>query len=169
MTRKLAICIGLGILGVLIGSAIVYGAVSAWTELSSSWVEAGFVVPLMTLIIGLAVVTPAGSPERKTLRRALLPVAALVGTAGNYLAFVITSHVWYADRIPAAQQSWLFQLLHPSVLPSFVSRSSPSSSGIEQTWIEHVVIGFVAALVAFWWITSRMNPKPASATKAKAA
>jgi predicted permease len=160
VVRKLANSIGLGILGLAIGCGVVFWAVSTWTELNTAWIDAACVVPLLFLIIGLAVQTTGDSPARRALRMALIPAAAVLGTAGNYLAYVITAHVWYNDKLPGGQQSLVFQLLHPGILPELTQRSS-SSASFQQGWLEYVVVGLVAGAFAFWYITRRMVPRPA--------
>jgi hypothetical protein len=157
VVRKLAICAGLGVLGLALGLGIVTLAVNRWTSLDSRWIESGFVGPLILLLLGFAVVAPTGDPDRGALRRALVPVAALLTAAGNYLAFVITSHVWFADRMPAGQRSVLHQLLHPGALPRYVERSYPSTVGLEQTWVEQVVLGLVVGVIGFWWLSHGMS------------
>jgi hypothetical protein len=157
VARKLAVCAGLGVLGLAIGCGIVFFAVSRWTSLDSRWIESGFVGPLILLLLALAFVAPTGDPDRGALRRALVPVAALLTAAGNYLAFVITSRVWYADRMPVGQRSVLYQLLHPGLLPRYVERSYPSSVGMEQTWKEQVILGLVIGVIGFWWLSRGMS------------
>jgi hypothetical protein len=163
VARKLAICAGLGVLGLAIGCGIVFFAVSRWTSLDSRWIESGFVGPLILLLLALAFVAPTGDPERGALRRALIPVAALLSMTGNYLAFVITSHVWYADRMPVGRRSLFYQLLHPGVLPTYVERSYPSGVSAGLSWVEQVVLGFVIGGIAFWWISRWMSYDRAAA------
>jgi len=158
--RKLAISAGLGILGLAIGCGVVFWAVSRWTELNTGWIDTACIGPLLFLVIGLGALTPGNSLDRRILRFSLIPVAAVLSAAGNYLAYVITAHVWYADKLPAGQQSWVFQLLHPGVLPALTQRSS-SSASFAQGWLEYVAVGLVAGLFAFWYITRRMVPRPA--------
>ena len=160
MARKLAVSVGLGVLGLAIGCGVVYWAVSRWTELNTGWIDAACVGPLVLLVVGLAAQTPGDSPARGTLRNALIPVAAVLGSAGNYLAYVITAHVWYADKLPAGEQSFVYQLLHPGVLPALTRRTS-SSASFEQGWAEYAAVGLVIGVLVFWYTTRRMVPRPA--------
>src|SRR5687768_17596103 len=91
--------VALGLLGLLAGCGLVAWATSQWTELSTRWINAGFVFPLLGLAGGLALAEPAIAGKRDRFRFALSLAAAVLCTAGNFLAYVITSRTWFGDRI----------------------------------------------------------------------
>lgn len=154
MLRRLLIASLFGLAALILGCGIVYGAVSQWTNLSSRWISAGFVFPLLGLTFGMYWFENEVVDCRTRFRLALIPISAVLATAGNYLAWVITSRTWFAERIPAEHQGFLFQLMNPKVLPSFFERGSSGSSS-EQTWVAAIVVGLFAGPIAFWLMTRR--------------
>ena len=151
MGRHFLRAVGCGIAGLVLASAIVYFATATWTSLSSRWINSGAVLPILGLIGGLALAEKDIGERRETLRRWLALAAVPLCTLGNYLAWMITCRAWFADRIPPEHQAFLDQFLHPSVLPTFVTRSGGAGSyGSEETYLEYLIVGALVGPFIFW-------------------
>lgn len=137
--------------GVVVGSAIVLYAVSTWTSLSTHWINSGLVIPLLGLHLAFSQST---GELRGRVRVGMMLIAAVMCTLGNYLAFVITSRTWFAEKIAPEHQGLFYQLTHPDVLPKFIERGS-SGSGSEQTWQMYVCLGLILGPLIFWYGTRR--------------
>lgn len=147
--------VALGILGLFIGTAITWTAVSTWTELNTNWIASAMIFPIFGLLGGLAIAEPHVAEHRGKFR-ALLALAAMpLCGFGNYLAFIITSRTWFGDRLPPESQSLVFQLMHPDIMPTFVHKST-SGSGLEQSWLMYLIVGLLVGPLLLWW-TSRTS------------
>ena len=155
MGRHFLNAVGLGIVGILGACGVVYGAVSSWTTVSSHWINSGCVLPILGLTGGLALAEPSIGERRNALRWALIAAAVPLATVGNYLAWLITVRTWFADRIPAEHQGFLFQLTHPSVLPSFVEQRAGSSYASSETYLQYLLLGAVLGPIILWLTTRR--------------
>jgi hypothetical protein len=71
------------------------------------------------------------------------------------MAFVIASRTWFADKIRADQQSLLYQIAHPDVLPEFTSTSTSHRSSHAESWVMYLIIGLIAGPLAFWFTSRR--------------
>jgi hypothetical protein len=144
----------LGALGVAVGCSITWGAVSSWTSLSSRWISAGFVAPVMGLTGGMALADRDPSCRRGLLRFLLALASAPLCALGNYLSFLITSRTWNAEKIAPEHRDFFYQLTHPDVLPSFFEKSS---SGLmsEQTWKQYVILGFIVGPIVLYMTTRK--------------
>jgi hypothetical protein len=154
MIRDLARGLVFSLIAMALGCGVVWWAVSTWTSLSSRWIGAGFVAPIFGLHLALFTACSDDERYRGRLRLALTLVAACVCTAGNYLAFVITSRTWFLERIAAEHRDFFHLVTHPSALPTFVERAA-SGGGSEQTWQMYVVVGLLAGPFAFWFTTKK--------------
>ena len=143
-----------GLLGIVLGCVVVQCAVSQWTELSSHWINTGFVAPMLGIWGGLTMAESTIGAARFRLRLALAVVAAPLCAVGNFLAFVITSRTWFADRIPVEHRGFIDQLMHPDVLPAFISKGTTGAAGFEESWREYVALGLIVGPLLFMW-TSR--------------
>jgi hypothetical protein len=151
--KHFLIAVALGVLGLVIGTLIAWGAVSTWTTLSTNWINSGMVWPTLGLDGGLALAGPHIGQNRGKLRAALMAVAMPLCGFANYLAFIITSRTWFSDRIPEDSQSLIYQIMHPDIMPTFVHTTSSSSHGLEQTWVTYLCIGLIAGPLIFFWST----------------
>jgi hypothetical protein len=151
MLRNLLRATALGIAGLIIGCSVVWFGVSTWESISTRLIGIAMIFPLMGLLGGLLLASPEAETQRKTLRSFLFVVAILLGTLGNYLAFIIVSRTWSSDRLPAAHQSFAYQVTHPGVLPTLVRKSSFGKS--EESWMEYVLVGVVGSAFMFWIFT----------------
>jgi hypothetical protein len=161
MAKHILKAVSFGLLGLLLGCIIVKIAVSQWTSLNTMWINAAGILPLLGIAGAFGLARAELGPNRGAYRAICTVLAALLGSLGSYMAFVITSGTWFADRIPLEHQGLFFQLLHPGVLPTFVERSSSASSGTETTWLASLIIGFVVSPLIFLWFTR--SPKTTSA------
>ena len=154
MFKHFATAVLLGVLGMVAGELIVWYAVSTWTQISSHWLNSAVVLPILGLWGGLALAEKSVAESRGRLRWLLILVAMPLCGAANYLAFVIASRTWFADKIPAEHQSFFFQLTHPDVLPAFGSTGSSGHSSSAESWLMYLILGLVLGPVVFWF-TSR--------------
>jgi hypothetical protein len=147
--------VALAVLGLIIGTAITWTAVSNWTSLSTSWLDAAMIFPIFGLLGGLAIAEPHLGEHRGKFRAALAAVAMPLCGFANYLAFIITSRTWFGDRLPPESQSLVFQLMNPDIMPTFVHKST-SGSGLEQSWLMYLIVGLFIGPLLIWW-TSRTS------------
>ena len=163
MLKQFLRSLACGLLGLAVGAGIVQFAVWKWDSLSSHWIDSGGILPMLGLLAGLGWAAADEFDRLRALRRLLILVAIPLGALGGLLAFVITSRTWFADKIPPEQSSFLFQLMNPSVLPTFGERSG-SGSGMtsEVTYGRSLFVGAFAAPLVMWLFTRKMNldPKP---------
>jgi len=138
----------LGVLGLAFGCGIVLFAVTRWTSLDTMWLNSALVWPILGLTLGLSLAEGSIGTGRTQLRVALTALAIPLCALGNYLAFVLTSRTWFADKIPADQQSFAFQVMHPEVLPNFFHTQNHGS--MEWGWTGYLLLGLVAGPIIFW-------------------
>ncbi|HLX65027.1 MAG TPA: hypothetical protein VKX17_27400 [Planctomycetota bacterium] len=148
MFKYFSIGVILGILGVVVGLLIVWLAVSSWTSLSTHWLNTALVLPSLGLIGGAMIAK--GKLESHSGLRALLALAAvpLCGFS-NYMAFIITSRTWFADKIAPEHQSLFYQIANPEVMPAFAS----GKSGSAESWLMYLIVGLVAGPAVVWFMS----------------
>jgi hypothetical protein len=153
MFKAFAASLALGIVGMVAGLMIEWLAVSTWTTLSSDWLFAALIVPIVGMVGGFALfrhdVGESTGPVRALLSLAAIPLCGF----SNYMAFIVASRTWFADKIPADQQSLFFQIAHPDLLPAF-STSSHNSSHSE-SWVAYLIAGVLVGPIAFWFTSRR--------------
>lgn len=164
--HRVIFALGLGMLGVVVSSLVVWQVVHSWHSFSSHWL---FMPSCMLPIFGtlggysLAQKLTGGDaewymPNRLARIGYAVLAGSLAGLAG-YVAFVITSRTWFADKIEPAASGFAYQFLHPSVLPTFYENSQHGSS-MEQTWWMLAGIGFlISTWVTYSSLSHRWNPQ----------
>jgi hypothetical protein len=152
MAKYVLRSIGLGIAGLVLGCLIVWFAAAMWNSIDQRWIATGMLLPLAGLWIGLYLFGPPSDAERRKLRAVLFGAAVLLGTTGNYLAFVIASRTWSMDRVPTEEQSLAYQATHPNSLRTFTSRRQGIHDS-EETWREYAAVGLVGSPIIFWIFT----------------
>lgn len=144
----------LGFIGMAIGCGIAWWVASTWTEINVWWVLLGPALSVLGLERGLSLSDTKDESYRTRLRVLLALTAAMVCAVGNYLTFVILSRTWYANEIPTEHQEFLYQLLHPSVLPSF-GETGADGQFEETTWMMYLFFGLIGGPIVFWILTKR--------------
>jgi hypothetical protein len=163
MTSHILRALGLSLVGLMVGETIVWFAVSRWDSISAWWMIVACALPLWAFA---QTYLTAGDqvPRKRAFRTILLLLSALVGGLTNYTSWVIASGTWSADVIAPEHQGFLFQMLHPWVLPALVDAGNSSSSmPLESGWIEYLLMGVAIGGGIFWWIT---RPQPAAKSPA---
>ena len=149
MFKYFATSVMFGIVGMVIGTLIVWWAVSTWDSLSTHWLNTAMVMPTLGLVGGLALSDGKIGESRGSLRALLTLVACPICGFSNYLAFIITSRTWFADKIPADHQSFFFQLANPDLMPAFSKSMSSSNYTSSESWLMYLIIGLVVGPLVF--------------------
>lgn len=147
--------LGLGLVGVLIGSLLVWWLASSDTSFSQRWLTLAMMLPLGGVYLGWDRTRKeeAAAPQRQNPRITRISYViqgALLTALTQYLTFVIASGIWHADSIDPAQSGFFYQLFNPGSLPSLSDTRSGGSS-TESGWIEMTLLGvFVGTAVTFY-------------------
>ncbi len=157
--RSWLLGLGLGLVGVLLSSLLVWWLASSDTSFSQRWLTLAMMLPLGGVYLGwdraqkAAAVNPEGQDPKMT-RIATIVQSALLAALTQYLTFIIASGIWHADSIDPAQSGFFYQLFNPNSLPSLSDTRSGGSS-TESGWIEMTLIGVVAGAFMAWYVTRK--------------
>lgn len=157
MSKDSLRAVGLGVAGLIIGCLVAGFAAATWSSMNTRWIGAAMILPLMGLVLGHYLAAPPARADRRRLRAVLFAAGLLLGTLGNYLAFVLVSRTWNRDARPP--QSLFYDATHPSELPPIVRASNYSES--EESWQEYVIVGAIASTLIIWMFTREPSDKRA--------
>ncbi len=107
------------------------------------------VMPTLGLWGGYALSDGKVGESRGSLRALLTLAACPICGFSNYLAFIITSRTWFADKIPVDHQSLFFQLANPDQMPAFSKSMSSSNYTSSESWLMYLIIGLIAGPLVF--------------------
>jgi hypothetical protein len=152
--RRFLVSAACGLAGVLIGCLILQQVVNRWKSFDIYLLLLHALLALYGIRTGRHLCSDSREGEGMPIRNryevmSYSILGAAISSLSTFLAFVITSRTWFADRIDPTFSSLWYQLLHPWILPPFYATDWHGNPN-EVTWWFMSAVGFGVGLFSSW-------------------